>query len=71
MALERKDVRFKMDPDWHGALAGVAEADQSDIGEWVERVIVAKLQERIDDATVVAALASRLGIAGRAGERKP
>lgn len=33
MALELKDVRVKIDADWHAALSGVAESDMCDIGD--------------------------------------
>lgn len=70
MSLDRKDVRFKLDPEWHAALAGVAEADMSDIGEWVERVIVRELQQRFDQASVLVAIAERAGISGNGRERR-
>lgn len=68
MALERKDVRVKLDADWHAALAGVAEADQCDIGEWVENLIVRSLRERFDSASVLMAIAQRAGLSGRGRE---
>ena len=67
MSIERKDVRVKLDADWHTALAGVAEADQCDIGEWVENLIVRSLRERFDSATVLVAIAQRSGISGKRG----
>lgn len=68
MSIERKDVRVKLDADWHAALAGVAEADQCDIGEWVENLIVRSLRERFDNASVLMSIAQRSGISGRARE---
>jgi hypothetical protein len=68
MALERKDVRVKLDAEWHTALAGVAEADQCDIGEWVENLIVRSLRERFDSASVLVAIAQRSGISGKVRE---
>lgn len=59
MSLDRKDVRVKLDVDWHAALTGVAEADQCDIGEWVEKLIVKSLRERFDNASVLMAIADR------------
>jgi hypothetical protein len=70
MSLERKDVRAKLDPAWHGALSAVAEADGKDIGEWVEAVIVRELQRRVSEATVIAEAVSRLGISGNVRETK-
>lgn len=68
MALERKDVRAKLDPDMHGALTIVCEADQLDIGEWVENLIVRELHRRIHDAKNIAEKTSRLGITGNRRE---
>jgi hypothetical protein len=68
MALERKDVRVKLDAQWHGALVAVADAEGSDIGTWVELLIVAELKRRFNAATVLAKHAERLGISGKGGE---
>jgi hypothetical protein len=66
MSLERKDVRFKMDPDMHRALALVCELDHQDLGEFVEALVLEKLKRRMHDAMVLAAELQRLGIAGNA-----
>lgn len=77
MSLERKDVRFKMDPPWHALLVSVAtEADRRDIGEWCEALIVAELRRRVQAATVLARATERMGISGNVreltlGEPKP
>lgn len=47
MSLERKDIRAKLDPDWHEALVKAAERDGLEIGEFVEREMVKILSERI------------------------
>lgn len=46
MALDRKDVRFKLDPDDHARLGIVAEHDVQDIGEWVEQLVLRELGRR-------------------------
>lgn len=76
MSLERKDVRFKMDPSWHAVLLAAAEGDRRDIGEWCEALIVAELRRRVQAATVLARAAERMGISGNVreltlGEPKP
>jgi hypothetical protein len=68
MSLERKDIRAKLDPDVHGALAVLAEVDQCDIGEWIERELVAVIKRRVHDAKIVATRVARLGITGNSGE---
>ena len=69
MALEKKDVRAKLDPAWHGALAFEAEADGMDIGEWIEHLILRELKQRGDDSIRRAAVWERLGISGKSRER--
>lgn len=68
MSLDRKDVRIKLDADWHAALVDVAEADQCEIAEWVENLIVRTLQERFDRASVLVEIARRAGISGKRRE---
>lgn len=70
MSLERKDVRAKLDPDMHTALAVLCEIDQLDIGEFVERELVAVIRARVHAATVIAERTARLGIPGNARERQ-
>jgi uncharacterized protein (DUF1778 family) len=47
MSLERKDIRAKLDPDWHDALSRAAARDGLEIGEFVEREITKILMQRI------------------------
>lgn len=68
MALERKDVRFKLAPDLHQALTVLAEIAQVDIGEFVEMVVQREVIKRVHDATVIADRTSRLGISGNSRE---
>jgi CO dehydrogenase/acetyl-CoA synthase beta subunit len=65
MSLERKDIRAKLDPDMHEALAVLADIDQVDIGEFVERELVAVIRRRIHDAIQLAEATAHLGIAGK------
>lgn len=64
MSLERKDVRFKMDPDAHAALSVLADTAGVDIGEFVENVVEREVIRRVHEARVVADRTARLGIAG-------
>ena len=66
MALERKDLRIKLDPDDHAALALLAEADEAELAEWAERVLVRVVRRRVHAAMVLAKKAERLGLAGKA-----
>ena len=65
MALDRKDVRAQLDAEMHEALAVISDADQLDIGEWVEELIVRELKRRIHDASVIAERTAHLGITGK------
>ena len=65
MALDRKDVRAKLDPDMHAALTVLCEVDQLDIGEFIERELVRVIKDRVHVATVIAERTARLGISGK------
>lgn len=64
MSLERKDVRFKLSAEMHAALTACAEADELDLGQWVERCVSRVVRERVHVATVLARSAERAGISG-------
>ena len=68
MALERKDVRAKLDYDMHKALTIISDADKMDIGEWVENLIVNEIRRRVHEAQSIAALTADLGITGNSRE---
>jgi len=67
--LERKDIRAKLDPDMHAALTVLCEVDQLDIGEFVEKLLVREVRERVHAATVIAERCTRLGISGNRREQ--
>lgn len=69
MSLDRKDLRLKLDPDDHAALALLSDAHDIDMAAWAERVLVREVRRELHAAMVVAQRAQRLGIAGIA--RKP
>lgn len=64
MALERKDVRAKLDHDIHAALTVLCEVDQCELGEFIERELVRVIKQRLHAATVIAERTQRLGISG-------
>ena len=73
MALERKDIRAKLDPELHTALKAMCDLDGVDMGEWIEQQLVPVIKKRIHDATVLAAeelWLQRLGITGNAREQR-
>lgn len=65
MSLERKDIRAKLDPDMHEALAVLADVDGTDLNELVERVIVTYVESRLHDAIEIHGRAGHLGKAGQ------
>jgi len=69
MALERKDIRAKLDPELHAALKAMCDLDGVDMGEWIEAQLVPVIKKRIHDATVLAAEFRRLGITGNGREK--
>ncbi len=68
MALERKDVRAKLDADLHAAMKAVAEADGMDDGEWIESVLVPEIKRRVHAAKLIAERVERWGKTGKARE---
>lgn len=64
MALDRKDVRAKLDPDVHSALVAICDVEHIEIGEFVERELLRVIQQRVHDATVLAERTAGLGIPG-------
>ncbi len=68
MSLERKDVRAKLDPELHEALAVLADIDQIDIGSFIEREIVRVIRARLQVASETHERTAHLGISGKARE---
>lgn len=64
MALERKDVRAKLDAHMHKALAIICDADHVDINDWIEQLIVNEIRRRVHEAQSIAAETADLGITG-------
>lgn len=52
MALERKDVRLKLDHDVHVAVKAIAEGYGMEPAEWVETVINDVVKKRVHEASV-------------------
>lgn len=69
MSLDRKDIRAKLDPDIHDALLVICEADETDIGEFVEREIERIVRKRVHDAQAIASRVATLGITGKAAAK--
>ncbi len=64
MSLERKDVRFKLQPDTHQGLSVLADVAGMDIAEWCEAVISKEVAKQVHEASVIHERTSRLGISG-------
>lgn len=64
MALERKDGRFKMDPDVYEALGALADAHGMDLGEYVEAELLKIIRHEVHVAMVLAAKTAHLDIPG-------
>lgn len=58
MALERKDIRAKLDANVHKALSIICDADHMDLCDWIEKLIVLEAQS-------IAAETKDLGILGK------
>lgn len=68
MALERKDIRAKLDPDDHAALVRIANADGVDIGELIERELVRYIREQLHRANLIVGPNGGAGKSGKSGE---
>jgi hypothetical protein len=64
MALERRDGRFKMDPDAYTALIAIAEAHDLDIGAYVESELLKIIRHEVHVAMVLAEKTRGLDIPG-------
>ena len=69
MALERKDIRAKMDPDEHRALTVIAESEGMDIAAFVERELLEIVRRRVHAANVISTGTANLVISGISGSR--
>lgn len=70
MALERKDIRAKLDDDMHAALKAICDIDGVDMGVFIEQLLVPVIQKRVHDAMVLAEKLQRLGMSG-SGRGRP
>lgn len=64
MSLDRRDIRAKLDHDVHAALGVLCQAEGVEIAQYIERLVVNDVSERVHAATLVADGLRRLGISG-------
>lgn len=64
MSLDRKDIRGKLDPDFHAAFIAICEADGVTQAEFIERVLAPIIRDRVHAATVIAEKTVGLGLTG-------
>lgn len=69
MSLERKDVRFKLDPDDHAALKAICDIVGVDVGEFIESIVVPEIRRRTHEAISLAEALARRGITGKSREQ--
>ncbi len=69
MSLDRKDIRAKLEPEWHEALVRICEREGIDIGVFVEREIERVLSERIHQSILDFQAIDGLGITGKLREK--
>lgn len=70
MALARKDIRAKLDADYHARLVAICEVDKIDMGVWIEAVLLPMIDKRVHDAIQLARQLPRPGISGK-DRRRP
>jgi hypothetical protein len=69
MALERKDIRAKLDADMHAKLKAICDLEEIDMGVFIEQVLVPVIERRVHDAMVLHERLQRLGISGSAARK--
>ena len=69
MSLDRKDIRAKLDPEWHEALIKICARDGIDVGAFIEREIERVLSERIHGWILDSRVFESLGITGKLRDR--
>jgi hypothetical protein len=65
MAIERKDIRAKLDDDMHAALKAICDIDGVDMGVFIEQLLVPVIQKRVHDAIALAEKLPRQGTSGK------
>lgn len=70
MALERKDIRAKLDAEVHEALRAICDIDGVDMGEFIESLIVPVVKKRVHDAMLLSRRLQRSGISGIVREKR-
>lgn len=68
MALERKDVRLKLDYDMHAAVVAISDALGMLPAEWVEQVIVGIVKKRVHEANLLITSLQSSGSLGTFGD---
>jgi dihydrodipicolinate synthase/N-acetylneuraminate lyase len=68
VAIDRKDVRAKLDPDMHTMLKVLADADGVTEAQFIENILVPVIRQRVHAANVIAAKALLAGITGNPRE---
>jgi hypothetical protein len=53
MSLDRKDIRAKLDADVHAKLRAICDADNIDMGLYIEQVLVPVIEKRVHDAIML------------------
>lgn len=68
MALERKDLRLKVDPDLLEKIRVIADVENKEIGELCESILETQISALVDRAMVIAEKLQRQGLTGKNGE---
>jgi hypothetical protein len=68
MALDRVDVRAKVDPDMHEALVAICDAKGVTLGEFIEALLVPEIKRLVHEATVIADKLRRTPASGNGRE---
>lgn len=68
MALERKDIRAKLDDEMHVALKAICDIDGVDMGVFIEAQLLPVIKKRVHEAMLLTERLQRAGITGSGRE---
>ena len=68
MSLEKKDLRLKVHPEVHEAIKALAEVEDMEMAEWVEKQVVRLVRLKVHAASVISERMQRMGINGNRRE---
>jgi len=70
MSLPKKDLRLKLDADFHALLCAAAKVHRMLPAEYAKRLLTEEFNSRVREATLLSDAVRGLGFAGKPGDRR-